>query len=134
MCDQGTLQDALLNLIFNARDACGPKGQITVSAHSIAHLWIDIKISDTGPGFSSEVRKRAQNPFCSTKGGKGSGLGLPMVHDAVKLAGGDTQLSDTELGACITPRLPHRVAPTTVGRLAWLVEDSEDLPQPSARC
>ncbi len=127
MFDQGMLQDALLNLIFNARDACGSNGQITVSAHSIARLWIEIKVSDTGPGFSPEVKERALDPFFTTKGGEGSGLGLPMVYDAVKLAGGDMQLSNTELGACVTLRLPYRVAPTTAGGLALLVEDSEDL-------
>ncbi|MEX0287346.1 MAG: PAS-domain containing protein [Paracoccaceae bacterium] len=127
MVDPGMLQDALLNLILNARDACGLGGQITISAHRIERLWIEIKVADTGPGFSGEALAHALDPFFTTKGGEGSGLGLPMVYDMVKLAGGDLQLSNTDVGACVTLRLPYRPAPEASGGLALLVEDSDDL-------
>ncbi len=127
LLDAGMLQDALLNLILNARDACGTQGQITISAQAVDHTWIEISVTDTGPGFSTEALEQALNPFFTTKGGEGSGLGLPMVYDMVKLAGGDLQLANTQVGAAVTLRLPYRSAPVQTGGLALLVEDSDDL-------
>ncbi|SFT54733.1 Signal transduction histidine kinase [Sedimentitalea nanhaiensis] len=127
LLDPGLLQDALLNLILNARDACGASGQITVSAHRIKRTWVEITVTDTGPGFTPDALDKALNPFFTTKGGEGSGLGLPMVYDMVKLAGGDLQLGNTLVGASVTLRLPYRTAPASGGGLALLVEDSEGL-------
>ena len=127
MLDPGMLQDSLVNLILNARDACGATGQINVSAHNISNLWIEITVTDTGPGFSPEAMDKALNPFFTTKGGEGSGLGLPMVYDMTKLAGGDLRLGNTPNGASVTLRLPYRVPPHNTGGLALLVEDSEPL-------
>ncbi len=125
--DPGMLQDALLNLILNARDACGINGQILVSAQCVADTWLEIAVRDSGPGFSAEAMEKALDPFFTTKGGEGSGLGLPMAYDMAKLAGGDLQLRNTQTGAAITLRLPWRVAPQISGELALLVEDSADL-------
>ncbi|MEY8840847.1 ATP-binding protein, partial [Cribrihabitans sp. XS_ASV171] len=127
MLDPGMLQDALLNLVLNARDACGPSGQITVSAHAVGRIWVEITVGDTGPGFSEAALEQAINPFFTTKGSEGSGLGLPMVYDMVKLAGGDLRLANTPTGAAVTLRLPYRTAPKAAGGLALLVEDHEDL-------
>ena len=127
MLDAGMLQDALLNLILNARDACGLSGQITVSAHAIADVWIEISVGDTGPGFSEDAMDKAIDPFFTTKGGEGSGLGLPMVYDMVKLAGGDLRLTNTPTGANVALRLPYRVAPDVSGTLTLLVEDNDTL-------
>ncbi|MEX0319556.1 MAG: PAS-domain containing protein [Ruegeria sp.] len=127
MLDPGMLQDALLNLVLNARDACGTNGQITVSAHTIGRIWIEITVGDTGPGFSAEALDKALNPFFTTKGSEGSGLGLPMVYDMVKLAGGDLQLRNTPSGASVMLRLPYRAAPAAHGGLALLVEDNDEL-------
>lgn len=127
MLDPGMLQDALLNLVLNARDACVGHGQITIAAHSVSRIWIRITVADTGPGFSPEALEQGLNPFFTTKGGEGSGLGLPMVYDMVKLAGGDMALANTATGASVTLRLPYRVAPVISGGLALLVEDNEEL-------
>ncbi|MCD9146903.1 hybrid sensor histidine kinase/response regulator [Pseudophaeobacter flagellatus] len=127
LLDAGKLQDALLNLILNARDACGVNGQITVSAHSIGQIWLEISVTDTGPGFSNTALKEALNPFFTTKGSEGSGLGLPMVYDMAKSAGGDMRVGNTVSGANVTLRLPYRLAPDCRGGLALLVEDSEEL-------
>ncbi len=127
MLDPGMLQDALLNLVLNARDACGATGQITISAHTIGSIWIEITVTDTGPGFSAEALDKALNPFFTTKGNEGSGLGLPMVYDMVKLAGGDLQLRNTASGAAVILRLPYRPAPDSRGGLALLVEDNDEL-------
>ncbi len=127
LLDPGMLQDALLNLILNARDAIGTNGQITVAAHTIGRTWLEITVSDTGPGFSTEALEKALNPFFTTKGSEGSGLGMPMVYDSVKLAGGDMQIGNTPVGASVTLRLPYRPAPAVGGGLALLVEDTEEL-------
>ena len=127
MLDSGMLQDALVNLILNARDACGPRGQITVRARNVQDLWIEIVVADSGPGFTETALSKALNPFFTTKGGDGSGLGLPMVYDMVKLAGGNLQLTNGGAGAVVTVRLPYRPALATSGGLALLVEDQEDL-------
>lgn len=127
LLDPGMLQDALLNLVLNARDACGSSGLITVSAHPVGGIWIEIAVSDTGPGFTPEALEQALDPFFTTKGEHGSGLGLPMVYDMVKLTGGDLRLSNTATGACVTLRLPYRAAPLPAGGLTLLVEDSSDL-------
>ncbi|HBS48983.1 MAG TPA: hybrid sensor histidine kinase/response regulator, partial [Rhodobacteraceae bacterium] len=127
LLDAGMLQDALLNLVLNARDACGTSGQITVSAHAVAGTWIEITVSDTGPGFSKEALDHALEPFFTTKGGEGSGLGLPMVYDATKLAGGDMQIANSATGAQVILRLPYRPAPRVEGGIVLLVEDSDPL-------
>jgi CheY-like chemotaxis protein len=127
LLDAGMLQDALLNLVLNARDACGTSGQITISAHVAGGVWVVVSVSDTGPGFSDEALDRALQPFFTTKGSEGSGLGLPMVYDMVKLAGGDLQLANTPSGAQVTLRLPYRPAPVSASRggLVLLVEDDD---------
>ncbi len=127
LLDAAMLQDALLNLVLNARDACGTNGQITISAHTVASIWIEITVTDTGPGFSKKALDHALDPFFTTKGGEGSGLGLPMVYDMVKLAGGDLRLTDTPSGANVTLRLPYRVAPHLSEGLVLLVEDSAEV-------
>ncbi|WP_293575307.1 PAS-domain containing protein [Phaeobacter sp.] len=127
LLDPGKLQDALLNLILNARDACGNHGQITVAAHVVGQTWLEVAVTDTGPGFSKTALKNALNPFFTTKGSEGSGLGLPMVYDMTKSAGGDMRLKNTVSGASVTLRIPFRLAPNAAGGIALLVEDSEEL-------
>ena len=127
LLDPSMLQDALLNLVLNARDACGTSGQITISAHAIDDIWIEISVNDTGPGFSKEALEKAVDPFFTTKGSEGSGLGLPMAYDMVKLAGGDLRLANTETGASVSLRLPYSPAPQVTGGLTLLVEDNDAL-------
>ncbi|MEQ9258441.1 MAG: PAS-domain containing protein [Roseovarius sp.] len=126
--DTGMLQDSLLNLILNARDACGGQGEIGLSARSVRDTWLEFTVEDTGPGFSDQALDHALEPFFTTKGGEGSGLGLSMVYDMTKLAGGRVRLSNTERGARVALRLPLRVARTAAEPgLVLLVEDSPDL-------
>src|SRR5690606_14860469 len=80
LLDLGSLQDSLVNLILNARDAIGGQaGAITVGALNIRDTWLEISVADTGPGFTAAALEKALNPFFTTKGGEGSGLGLSMV-------------------------------------------------------
>ena len=129
LVDPGTLQDALLNLILNARDACQAQGEIRVEAELIRDTWVRIAVSDTGSGFSEEALQHALDPFFTTKGGEGSGLGLAMVYDTTKLAGGRIALENTDQGGgCVTLELPlRRPRITDTPGLALLVEDNPDL-------
>lgn len=127
LLDAGMVQDSLLNLILNARDACGARGRITLLTRNIDDIWIEFQVTDTGPGFSDEALQQAMDPFFTTKGSEGSGLGLPMVYDTTKLAGGDLKLDNTALGASVTLHLPYRVAPKVAGGLVLLVEDSDEI-------
>ncbi len=128
MLDPGPLQDSLLNLILNARDACGPRGTIRLSVQIVRDTWLEFRVSDTGPGFSAQALEHALDPFFTTKGGEGTGLGLSMVYDSTKLAGGSVRLSNTTTGGEVRLRLPLVTAPDHAAPgLALLVEDSPDL-------
>lgn len=128
LLDSGQLQDSLLNLILNARDACGDQGTIRLTAIEMRDTWIDFTVEDTGSGFSEDALKHALDPFFTTKGDGGSGLGLSMVYDMAKLAGGQLQVSNTGTGARVTLRLPLRHAARHLSNeLVLLVEDSPDL-------
>jgi CheY-like chemotaxis protein len=122
------LQDSLLNLVLNARDACGAQGRITLIAQPVQDTWLEFLIRDTGPGFSDQALAHAFEPFYTSKGGEGSGLGLVMVYNMTKLAGGQVHLQNRETGAEISLRLPLRPTPAMARPgLVLLVEDSPDL-------
>ncbi|MBT9386662.1 PAS-domain containing protein [Pseudooceanicola sp. CBS1P-1] len=126
--DAGMLQDSLLNLVLNARDSIGPvPGEIRICACCEQGTWLRIEVSDTGPGFSDSALAHALDPFFTTKGGEGSGLGLSMVHDMTQRSGGQMSLANDN-GARVTLLLPWREAPqpATPG-VVLLVEDSPDL-------
>lgn len=125
MLDEGSLQDSLLNLILNARDAIGAEGgQISVFAQKVRDTWLDIVVEDSGPGFSKEALEFALDPFFTTKGQAGSGLGLSMAFDMVKLSGGNMKLENHANGARVTFRLPLRpVSAAAKPMLILLVED-----------
>lgn len=127
LLDAGMATDSLLNLILNARDACGLSGRITVTLRVVHDTWIEWQVSDTGPGFSDQALSHGFDPFFTTKGAEGSGLGLPMVYDMTKLAGGDLRLENTPSGARVVMRLPYRTAIETAQALVLLVEDRDDL-------
>jgi signal transduction histidine kinase len=130
MLDAGALQDCLLNLVLNARDAIGPGGgQIWLTARRVRDTWLEVTVEDTGPGFSSDALDRGMDPFYTTKGGEGSGLGLSMVFDQISLGGGTVRLSNrVEGGARVTLRLPLRRADSvSTPKLVLLVEDTEEI-------
>ncbi|MDP2581073.1 PAS-domain containing protein [Shimia thalassica] len=128
LADPGMLQDSLVNLILNARDACSGQGAITITTEMVHDTWLQLRVTDTGTGFSEEALKRALDPFFTTKGGDGSGLGLAMVYDVTKLAGGEVRLGNTDVGGSVTLRLPLRRAQTQQAPgLVLLVEDNPDL-------
>ena len=129
MLDAGFLQDSLLNLLLNAAHAIGERsGKITVTTTSVRDTWLEIAVEDTGIGFSEKALNHALDPFFTTKGEEGSGLGLSMVYDMTRSAGGNISLANTPTGARVTLRLPLRPAPQDAAPgLVLLVEDSDDI-------
>lgn len=129
LVDATQLQNALLNLALNARDAMPRGGRLTVEI-SPAKLDADyasmypevrtgnyvlIAVTDTGEGMSDEVRQRAFEPFFTTKGvGAGTGLGLSMVYGFTKQSGGHVQLySEVGQGTSVRLFLPAATAART---------------------
>ncbi|MGF7131140.1 PAS domain S-box-containing protein [Paraburkholderia sp. EB58] len=114
LADRNQLENALLNLAINGRDAMRGEGTLTVRAENLvvtghadvpAGEYLVFSISDTGVGMSAEVLERAVEPFFTTKpNGHGTGLGLSMVFGFVKQSGGHT-LIDSAVGEGTTVRL-----------------------------
>lgn len=133
MLDQGALQDSLLNLILNARDALGASaGEITLSGRRVSDTWLELRVEDTGTGFSEVALDKGLDPFFTTKGGEGSGLGLAMVYDQITLSGGTVRLANRATGGGeVTLRLPFKPAAPTITTddpgLVLLVEDTDTI-------
>jgi PAS domain S-box-containing protein len=124
--DPGQLQNAVLNLITNARDSMPDGGRMTIEtsnaslddryAAAIAEVepgrYVTISVSDTGHGMSPEVAARAFDPFFTTKEiGKGSGLGLSMVYGFAKQSNGYVKIySEVDHGTTLRIYLPRSTA------------------------
>jgi len=97
------LREALTNLIFNAVDAMPLGGTLTLStrlARHSDHNQVVIEVRDTGLGMSEETRKRCLEPFFTTKGERGTGLGLAMVYGIVKRMRGQIEIDSKEQQGC----------------------------------
>ena len=100
------LRELLTNLIFNAVDAMPEGGTVTVST-AVDGAFISLRVRDTGTGMTEEVRRRCFEPFYTTKGVHGSGLGLAMVHGVVQRHSGTVAVaSELGHGTTITVRVP----------------------------
>ncbi len=87
--NRGKIQQVLLNLLMNARDACGQDGEISVSTRRRGDR-VRVEVSDNGIGIAAEDLPRIFDPFFTTKGlGKGTGLGLSISYGIVQEHGGD---------------------------------------------
>ena len=106
------LSEALTNLILNAMDAMPEGGTLTVGTRSVHGQHVQIIVADTGIGMPETVRQRIFEPFYSTKGDTGSGLGLSMVYSIVRRHGGEIHV-DSEPGAGTTFTLTFPVARET---------------------
>ena len=121
MADPGQIEQIVLNLAINARDAMPKGGTLSIdtmargitgnesSATGVpAGSYACFRVGDTGVGMSAEVRDHAFEPFFTTKPrGEGSGLGLATVYGIVSQSGGYTKIySDEGVGTSITILLP----------------------------
>ncbi len=100
------LREALMNLIFNAVDAMPKGGELTLRTRDAGDA-IEIEVADTGGGMTEEVRRRCLEPFFSTKGERGTGLGLAMVFGTLERHNGAIEIrSAPGCGATFVLRLP----------------------------
>ncbi len=151
--DPNQIENALLNLAINARDAMQGTGKLTIEL-SNAHLdddyarshdevtpgqYVMMAVTDTGSGMPPEIIEKVFEPFFSTKGeGKGSGLGLSMVYGFVKQSGGHVKIySEVDEGTTIKLYLPRALeaedvevvvdnGPVTGGTETVLVVEDDD--------
>jgi hypothetical protein len=161
LVDPGQMDQVVLNLAVNARDAMPDDGSLTITTDSLqvdrayAAEWssvlpghyVRITIADTGKGMPPEVIKHAFEPFYTTKNkGEGSGLGLATVYGAVTQAEGHVRIeSESERGTTFTILLPvttqsateavqpPRSSGTSHGLTALIVEDEDALREVSRR-
>jgi two-component system NtrC family sensor kinase len=107
-CDELGLVQVLVNLINNALDVTPDSGVIEVLVRASSD-WVEIAVSDQGPGIPPEVAPRLFTPFFTTKGvGQGTGLGLATSRNIVEEHGGELQFANLARpwGARFTVRLP----------------------------
>ncbi|MGO4526120.1 PAS domain S-box protein [Microvirga sp. 2MCAF35] len=127
LVDPSQLQNAILNLALNARDAMPAGGRLTIMAENAelepdyarmhpevrAGRYVLVAVTDTGIGMPTEIQERAFEPFFTTKEvGAGSGLGLSMVYGFVKQSGGHVAIySEPGHGTTIRMYLPRAAIP-----------------------
>ena len=107
LCDANQLENAVLNLAINARDAMPEGGTLTISTSHVevgsapdlqGGAYVRVSVSDTGEGMPADVLQRATEPFFSTKPvGKGTGLGLAQVYGIAHQSGGTLRI-ESEVG------------------------------------
>ena len=133
LVDTAQVENTVLNLCINARDAMDGAGKLTIEVgnallddeYARAHAEVDpgqyvmIAVSDTGIGMSAEVLAQAFDPFFSTKPeGKGTGLGLSMVYGFVKQSGGHIKIySEQGYGTTVKLYLPRSMETENVPSL-----------------
>jgi CheY-like chemotaxis protein len=113
-CIESEVREAMTNLVINAVDALPKGGTITLrtrvtkgDVHNLSGAYdthVVMEISDTGIGMNEETRKRCLEPFFSTKGRRGTGLGLAMVYGVMQRHEGNIEI-DSEIGKGTTFRL-----------------------------
>ncbi len=112
LLDPKSVYDALLNILTNAIDACrgAVRPHITLSTQFLASFdQVQAVISDSGPGVPHKLQEKIFEPFFSTKGSQGTGLGLALARKSIQEHGGQLTLeSDAGCGASFCATLPRR--------------------------
>jgi CheY-like chemotaxis protein len=104
LADPGAVQQILLNLVTNARDAMPDGGRIILAIRDL-DAFVCLSVSDTGSGMDEATKTRVFEPFFTTKpAGKGTGLGMAMVHGLVVQHGGQVEV-ESALGEGTTVRI-----------------------------
>jgi PAS domain S-box-containing protein len=135
---ENEIRDAITNLIFNAVDAMPEGGTLTIRSKFAGgaaplqdgseRLQVQLEVTDTGLGMDEKTQRRCLEPFFTTKGERGTGLGLAMVYGMVKRHGGDVQI-DSAVGKGTTVRLCFRKPETITAQ-----PPETGLPQGIASC
>ena len=111
---ENEVRDAVTNLLLNAVDALPEGGDITLRTRTDTRDdHVIIEVQDSGVGMSETTRSRCLEPFFTTKGERGTGLGLPMVFGMVQRHGGELEI-DSELGRGTTMRMIFPRAPSGI--------------------
>lgn len=124
--DHRRLEQVIINLALNARDAMRGNGTLTVSAAPAnlrtqqhfagiepADGFVHLSVTDTGPGMSPEIQQHIFEPLFTTKGSSGTGLGLAVVHQIILLHGGQIHVESAEgQGTTFHIVLPRSVSDT----------------------
>lgn len=142
--DPSLIEQVIMNLATNARDAMPNGGQLslsTVRKYLEGTPWVQLSVADTGCGMDQQTIARIFEPFFTTKSAeKGSGLGLASVHGIVHQSGGEVEVA-SELGAGTTFHITIPVSgapaqsgrdldspvPTSIGATILLVEDNQQV-------
>ena len=117
LADPAQVEQVIMNLAVNARDAMPNGGRLTIRTESLPG-WVELSVSDTGQGIPEEIRAQIFEPFFTTKeAGKGTGLGLAMVRAIVEESAGKISV-DSRVGEGTTFRvqLPLRTGDPVAGR------------------
>jgi signal transduction histidine kinase len=115
MIDEAQFEMALLNLVVNARDALSGHGRIVLRTHAAPGGDPCLTVEDNGPGMGEATRGRALEPFFTTKGPAGTGLGLPQVYGFLQQIGGGLEIDSAPgKGTRVEMRFPRAPALTEV--------------------
>jgi signal transduction histidine kinase len=122
LCDVNQMENVILNLAINARDAMPDGGKLEIGTRDVANMvppleagrdaaadYIELRVRDNGAGMDEETRRQAIDPFFTTKPlGQGTGLGLSTAFGFVRQSGGHLGIeSEPECGTTITILLPR---------------------------
>jgi PAS domain S-box-containing protein len=146
---ESEIRDALINLIFNAVDAMPDSGTLTLRTHTTTGASetgegamlsrVHVDVADTGTGMSAETQRRCLEPFFTTKGERGTGLGLAMVYGMVQRHSADLAIESAPgQGTTVRLSFPARTpastgppqpvaAPAAPARLRVLIIDDDPL-------
>lgn len=142
LTDKTQLNQLLMNLCVNARDAMNGQGMISIRlvramgvnsecsacSRQVTGDWVELSITDTGSGISTDAVKRIFDPFFTTKGvGKGTGMGLSVIHGIMRSHGGHV-LVTTEVGRGTTFRLMFPPADEPIAETADIDQPAVELP------
>ncbi len=122
------LREVLMNLLLNAADAISQGGRITLRTWAKDDR-VYCSVTDTGVGMPEEVRRRALEPFFTTKGPKATGLGLSVAYGTVQRYGGTLTVESTEgQGTTVEVSLPTASAATAISKTTTAASKAPALP------
>ncbi|TNE85134.1 MAG: PAS domain-containing hybrid sensor histidine kinase/response regulator [Deltaproteobacteria bacterium] len=129
--DPTQIEQLLMNLSANARDAMPGGGQLHLGIHAVyraGERWVQLSVTDTGTGMDPETAARVFEPFFTTKGkGKGTGLGMASVYGIVRQSGGEVDVETQEgVGTTFRILLPPAEPPSAVAPEPAMAESVGD--------